>query len=143
MSQSPLLDGFTLTESELREARYARERTEFKIRQYTRFSMECQLARYNSDFGNHWFDADSKRFFRSRIGMIYHGRSPADWNIFISSEQHAPLYGYPDPRRYTVRQLCIDGSIRDLSAFQRYSIGAQARRAVEKYLETSDCSAFA
>lgn len=122
----------TPTSEELLTLRLERERREFKMRSYTRFSMEYRLERYNADFGNNWFDADSKRFFASRIGSVFHGRSPADWNIFISSERQR--YS-SEPRRYTVRQLQIDGQVESLSSFMAYSSSAQARRAIEKYLE--------
>lgn len=104
----------------------------YQFSHYHAFNSESELADYNKRCGNHWFDADSKRFFSSRIGMIFHGQSPADWNIFISSERNT--WGN-EPRLYTVRQLQIDGQIESLSEFQQYRTSKQAQRAIEKYLK--------
>ena len=104
----------------------------YRFSHYQRFNSESRLADYNKRCENHWFDADSKRFFSSRIGAIYHGQSPADWNIFVSSERNT---WSNEPRMYTVRQLQIDGGVESLSEFQQYSSSAQARRAIEKYLK--------
>ena len=46
--------------------------------------------------GSHFFDRDTSRFFRSRIGSkIYGGR------LFVTSEQS----GDDSPRRYTIRMV--------------------------------------
>lgn len=101
---------------------------------YRQFSSESELAAYSSAFGYHWFDADSKRFFSSRIGStVYH--HPTDrtrWNLFISSERDT----YSNqPRLYTVRQLNADGSISDIGEFQQHETSASARAAIKAYLK--------
>lgn len=118
------MSDFVPTENELRELRYARERLEFKMRQYDQFSDEYHLTRYNADMGYFWFTPDNKRFFNSRIGAIYHGISPALWNVFVHSEKQDSAY----PRLYTVSQLLIDGSIKNLSAVQEFKTSKQANK---------------
>lgn len=106
------------------------ERLDYKMSRYRPFSNTWQLADYNSDMGYYFFTPDSMSFFNSRIGAIYHGASPVDWNIFITSEK----YDWNSPRLYTIRQLLIDGSTRTISAFQEYAYLSTAKRAVERYL---------
>lgn len=83
--------------------------------------------------GGHFFDAASKRFFRSRIGAaVYGGR------FFITSEQ----FDHQSPRLYTIRE-CINGRIEDLGEFQQYATGAAARAAIRKHLEKLSIEAAA
>jgi hypothetical protein len=124
---------FSPTESELRFLQQRRAEYEANTREYRRFHDLRELRQYNQRLGFHFFDEDSMRFFASRITAVYHGDSPADYNIFISSERNTWSNA---ARYYTVRQLCIDGNIRDLSTFQQYSTSAQAKRAIEKYLKS-------
>mgnify|MGYP001258754630 FL=1 len=62
-----------------------------------------QLENHNRNTGHHWFSADSKRFFSSRVQTIppYKGR------VFVSSE----LGSHQPDRRYTVRCIRPDGGI--------------------------------
>jgi len=60
----------------------------------------------NAQLGHHFFDADSMKFFRSRIesGVI-------GGQYFVSSEQFIPTGGAPWPRRYTIRVARANGAI--------------------------------
>lgn len=82
-----------------------------------------EIAQANRRAGGHWFDADAKRFFRSRCdGPVIGGR------LFVSSEKG------PDERRlYTIRVALDDGSITDLDGFQRYG----TRKAAETAARTA------
>ena len=81
-----------------------------------------QLA--NRDAGHHWFDAESLRFFGSRIS-----ESTFDGRYFISSE----LNFDGSARLYTIREAMSDGSIGDAGeGFQGYSTRAQAIAAMER-----------
>jgi len=63
--------------------------------------VEIQSA--NRVRGRHFFDADTKRFFRSRIGeTVYQGNGGV---FFITSEQFLPTAGEPFKRAFTVRQF--------------------------------------
>ena len=57
----------------------------------------------------HWFDADTMRFFGSRIGIA---RKKGDDFYFVSSEK--PPHG---PRRYSVRKMDINGKIETVGEF--------------------------
>jgi hypothetical protein len=79
------------------------------------------IKRANHRLGHHWFEADTLRFFRSRIlpGVIAGG-------FFITSENDCLGTG----RRYTVRLCREDGSIETVGQFQQFSRADSARRAV-------------
>lgn len=82
--------------------------------------------------GSHWFDADSMRFFKSRVGdTAYHdGKGGA---LFVSSEK-----GPSGTRRYSVRyynpRIC---GIDTVGEFQAYGT-ATAATTVAKRLANSD-----
>jgi len=60
-----------------------------------------EIREANRKAGFHWFDADTLRFFRSRIGeRVYQG---AGGIYFVSSEQFVGSDGRGKPRAYTVR----------------------------------------
>lgn len=89
---------FIPTARELQTLQQMRADYERKTREYRRFSDLYGFRRYSQSFGQHWFDENTMRSFSSKIGAIYHGQSPADWNIFVSSEHDR--YS-TTPRRYT------------------------------------------
>lgn len=137
MSSRPYTENesnFVPTPSELRMIYALRLENDRKMADYRPFNAEYEMKRFSDSFGYHWFDEDSKWFFRSKVGAIYHGESPADWNYFISSEQYE-FRGQRDTRRYTVHQLHIDGSVETIGEFQQYSSSAQAKRAILKLLK--------
>ena len=84
-----------------------------------RFQTVADLATANHDAGGHWFDRDTKRFFRSRVHPgIYHGQTLI---YFVSSEKR----GFSDDsgREFNVRAFDpkdasvngVEGGFRDLS----------------------------
>lgn len=78
------------------------------------------IMRANREAGQHFFEASTMRFFRSRVMPgTYGGR------IFVTSEQN----GYEEPRAWTVREAMPDGTIEEISEFQEYTSGAAAKRA--------------
>lgn len=85
-----------------------------------------QVRAANRNLGHHWFDADSMRFFRTRLpkGMIG-GR------LFVTSEQFVSADGWADARRYTIRVAKDDGSVETFGEFQEYASGDAARRVAE------------
>lgn len=96
----------------------------------------ADMRRANSDAGAHFFDADTIRFFRSRIGNVYAGR------IFTTSEQFvSPTC--EGPRRWTVRVMHDDGYTGDLlepgveqygtGGFQAYETHEQAHAAALRW----------
>ena len=61
------------------------------------------IRKANKAAGHHWFDPDSMRFFRSRIGSkVYEGPGGI---YFVSSEQFVGSDWIAAPRRYTVRKF--------------------------------------
>lgn len=78
-----------------------------------------QIIAAHQDAGMHFFDADSKRFFRSRIGStVYEGPGGV---YFVTSEQFE-FRGRSAPRKYTVRKFNQDdASIDHVGEFNKLS----------------------
>jgi hypothetical protein len=92
-----------------------------------------QVKRANVALGHHFFDPDTLRFFRSRVGStVYGGR----W--FVTSEQ-----GPGDVRRYTVREAMPDGSIATVEPFNALSYSEAHRRAASFAHAAERCQWFA
>lgn len=87
------------------------------------------LVLANRDAGNHWFEPDTMRFFRTRIcdgGMVHAGR------FFVTSEKNSGM-GYDYPRLYTVRVGHDDGTIGTMGDFQQYASRTVAIAAAKRY----------
>lgn len=79
----------------------------------------------NERIGHHWFDAETLRFFGSRVlPTVYGGR------YFISSEDTFDRTG----RDYSVRIAHADGSIDTVGEHGAYATRAEAVRAVKAIL---------
>jgi len=76
---------------------------------------------YSPGVDRHWFDADTLRFFKSRLAS-YGYRGPGG-TFFVSSEK--PPHG---PRAYTVRQLVGPGKIKTVGEFCEIKTRATADR---------------
>lgn len=85
------------------------------------------IQKANRDNGGHWFDPDSLRFFRSRIGSdVFQGPGGI---YFVSSER----YSDEAARLYSVRTFDpATGNIGTAGEFQQYRSGSTARRAARK-----------
>ena len=84
-----------------------------------------ELADYADACGSHFFDADTLRFFGSRIleGVTVHdGRA-----YFVTSERDN--YGN-QPRRYSARYMTAGAHSHEVGRFQEYDTAAQARAAI-------------
>lgn len=91
-----------------------------------------EIERRNKNAGYFFFDADSKRFFRSRIAPgVFHHDAKEIYNIFITSEKDSD----DSHRWYTIRRMREDGSIENLSKFQAYFSLDSARRAVRRFID--------
>ena len=101
---------------------------------YQPFYSKEKMYYYNCKCGYDFFAPDATRFFRSKFATVLHGKSPANWNIFITSEQ----FDSRSPRLYTVRQMLMDGSTQHLSAFQQFSTLKQARKFAEDYIKANE-----
>jgi len=84
-----------------------------------------EIRRANREAGFHFFDPDSMRFFDSRVERETRGRR------FLTSEQFHGSTGSA-PRRWTVRELQEDGSIKDISEFQEFGSKAEALQALRR-----------
>ena len=71
--------------------------------------IEYKNRTYKSGRGNHFFDADTMRFFKSRIGAC---RRKGDIWFFVTSEK--PPHG---PRMFSVRRMELDGDINTVGEF--------------------------
>jgi hypothetical protein len=90
-----------------------------------------EVRRANLRARHHFFDADTMRFFRSRIlpGLIA-GR------FFITSEQFVGSSGVADPRRFTIREALSSGEIVTANdTFQKYASAREARIAAKRLAE--------
>lgn len=81
------------------------------------------IRRRNRAFGAHFFDADTLRFFRSRILPTVHaGRERA---FFVTSEQ----FDDDSPRLYTVRYCTPEGDCGTVGDFQGHASASAAQQA--------------
>lgn len=84
------------------------------------FESMDDVRRANQQLGHHWFDADTLRGFKSRVGKtLYGGR------YFISSENGGP-HIWNGKRRYSVRRVNPNGSIDTVGEFGQFATGRQA-----------------
>lgn len=83
------------------------------------------IARANRDAGFHYFDADTMRFFGSRVlPRVFGG------HLFVTSERSG--FDPNSPRRYSVREVFPDGSIDTVGEFNEYATAAAATRAADR-----------
>ncbi len=78
------------------------------------------VVRANDEAGQHWFDADTMAFFKSRLESDL-----IDGRYFITSE-HGP-YG---PRAYSIRMADEDAHIQTIGEFMGYATKTDAIHAV-------------
>lgn len=82
-----------------------------------------EFKQLNKSRGYHWFDADTVRFFRSRISNF-----DVISGLFISSEQRLG-----DCRAYTLRRADFaTGQVETIGEFQQYKSLAAAKTALRK-----------
>lgn len=94
--------------------------------------------------GSHFFDADTMRYFRSRLDYEV-AAGPDGW-YFVTSEKHVHYSSYGtinEPRAYTVRRMSIapsgdDLRLYELEGFQAFSSLRRARTAA-KYAASTGC----
>ena len=92
-----------------------------------RFGSMAAVRKANAALGHHFFDADTLRFFRSRVGSaLYGGR------YFVTSEQRQGMGG--QLRLYTVRRAEDDGRITTVGEFQAYATRAEALKAISELM---------
>ena len=95
---------------------------------YPTFVSMYDLRGAVAESGSHFFDRDTLRFFRSRIGNnIYGGR------LFVTSEQA----GDDSPRRYTIRMVrqYLDRPMLDVTTvggFQHFRSYAEAHKTARR-----------
>ena len=95
-----------------------------------RFSSLREIEEANRRAGQHWFEKDTMRFFKSKVlGPVYGG------HYFVSSEK-----GPHGGRAYSVRKATRHGKIETVGKFQQYTSAAQARRAIERLVKRTKVS---
>lgn len=97
---------------------------------FTRINSIEQLKRAVTDSGSHFFDADTMRFFNSRVSdmIVKHG----NYIYFITSEKNR--YNYP--RAYTIRRLAHSGNIDSVGEFQEFESLSRAKTALKNYIKS-------
>lgn len=94
-------------------------------------SMQEIEQRYAPGIGRHWFDADTMRFFRTRLAQV--GYESADGKVyFVTSDQNRG-FGGTYPRLYSVRVLKGPGDIDTVGEFQAFRTGKTADRYARGY----------
>lgn len=95
----------------------------------------------------HFFDPGAMRSFRSRLSGEIFGHKidgSKEAGYFVTSEQFVPLYGRPEPRRYTIRSFVVSRwvdkygtpyahvEVSTAGEFQEYATLAEAKAAARK-----------
>lgn len=94
-----------------------------------------QVRSANKAAGQHWFDPDTMRFFKSRIYGVMGTNSLACNRYFISSEANPE-----GVRRFTVRMVNIFDGIETVGEFHSHRTQSQALRALWEHANKScDC----
>ena len=88
---------------------------------------------YNPGPGRHWFDPDTMRFFKTRLGRRGY-RGPGG-TYFVSSEQGPGM-----PREYTVRRLVGPGHIETVGEFCGYKARHTATEAAKAHAMDKELS---
>jgi len=90
------------------------------------------LMELNKKLGKHFFDADSMRFFQSRILNTLVVRENRAY--FITSEQFVASSGCKHDRRYTIRVMDLGtGDVDKIGEFQQYATAREAKRELHKW----------
>ena len=98
-------------------------------RQYQQPIESANYSRYyleqcNKHYGKHFFDADTLRFFNSRISNEIVVAASNERVLFVTSEKR----DWNTPRLYTVRVMdWSNGSVDSVSEFQEYDTLASAK----------------
>lgn len=88
------------------------------------------IIRANRESGSHYFDADTMRFFGSRVlDGVYGGR------FFVTSERTG--FDRSSPRAYSVREFMPDGTIETYGEFNGYATAGTARTAARNAAKTT------
>ncbi len=88
-----------------------------------------EVKQRNVSRGQHFFDADTMRFFNSRVSNILYGG-----RYFVTSERNDNY-----PRYYTVREALHDGTI-TTHEFQQYRSRSGAHARAKRLAETIDAT---
>ena len=86
---------------------------------------------YDPGPGRHWFDRQTMRFFKTRLGRRGY-RGPGG-TYFVTSEQGPRM-----PRLYSVRRLVGPGRIETVGEFCGYRTSAAATRAAKRAAYTPE-----
>jgi len=99
-----------------------------------RFKFVSEIKEANRKSGRYFFEADTMRFFRSKVATYY----VWDGRYFITSEQNVWFdehhQRHAEPRRFSIREAHDDGDIDTVGEFQAWATLAQARQAVNRLL---------
>lgn len=102
------------------------------VRPTDRYVDVACLERANRDGGYHFFDADTLRYFGSRLPS--HGYQGSGEVYFVTSERRPRSN---DARGWTVRVMHANGSTDDIGGFQAYGSSKAADRAAQRLADES------
>lgn len=85
-----------------------------------------EIKQANKDADGHWFDADTMRFFRSRVSRKVYPVEAGTY--FVTSER----FDDNSPRLYTVRFIWTDGDVETQGEFQQYKTSKAAHKAAAR-----------
>lgn len=100
------------------------------------FNTMDELIEANTSAGYHFFDAETKAFFNSKVHMAAYPIE--DGALFVTSEKFTSLALPDGKRRYTIRIACSTpgpyfGRVLTFGEFQEYTSLAAARRVIEDH----------
>jgi hypothetical protein len=90
-----------------------------------------QIKRDAARAGSHFFDADTLRFFRSRVSDVVYGSGPF---YFVTSEEFIGMRGDSHGRFYTVRKWdkAEPSMVETIGEFQQYRSRSAAHKAAAR-----------
>ena len=88
-----------------------------------------EAADRNRAIGHHWFDADTMRFFKTRIVSFY----PRTWGACMVTSEKGPDM----VRAYSVRRVLDTGEVDTVGPFQGYATAKAAQKAAQAYVHAT------
>ncbi len=89
------------------------------------------IERLNAEKGQHWFDAGTLRYFRSRYADT---ATVKDGGAYFTSSERGPGMS----RRYSVRRMDMEtGAVDSVGNFQDYATLSQAKAALRRAVSSA------
>ncbi len=103
------------------------------------YAIDTVKSRAENGKSPHFFDADTMRFFSSRISEKTWELKDSDEIYFITSEaDNSRIKHAGSVRQYTVRSCGKDGNIEKVSEFQEFPTIREAQKFLKEYLANGE-----